>query len=111
MGGGRSARVAGDGRARGDSGDEGPAYREAGGLLPRSAYEACGARTPDWRGHHTGLAGAGSTGEEDEEKETARLERFGGWLHDETGGQPFFLSETLSDLVERGVLVRHREAG
>src|SRR5215207_3525600 len=49
--------------------------------------------------------------QEDEEKETARLERFGGWLHDETGGQPFFLSETLSDLVERGVLVRHREAG
>src|SRR5215213_9353135 len=37
--------------------------------------------------------------QEDEEKETARLERFGGWLHDETGGQPFFLSETLSDLV------------
>src|SRR5215218_3556743 len=62
MGGGRSARVAGDGHAGGDSGDEGPAYREAGGLLPRSAYEACGAWTPDWRGHRAGLAGAGSTG-------------------------------------------------
>ena len=54
---------------------------------------------------------------EDEKEETAplernvRLERFGGWLHDETGGQPLFLSETLSALVERGVLVRHREAG
>jgi DNA-binding SARP family transcriptional activator/tetratricopeptide (TPR) repeat protein len=47
----------------------------------------------------------------DEKEETARLKRFGGWLHDETGGQPFFLSETLSALVKRGVLVRHREAG
>jgi DNA-binding SARP family transcriptional activator len=48
---------------------------------------------------------------EGEGEETARLERFGGWLHNETGGQPFFLSETLSALVERGVLVRHRDAG
>src|SRR5215207_10100322 len=47
---------------------------------------------------------------EGEGEETARLERFGGWLHNETGGQPFFLTETLSALVERGVLVRHREA-
>ena len=45
---------------------------------------------------------------EDEGEKTAR---FGGWLHDETGGQPFFLTETLSALIERGVLVRHREAG
>lgn len=41
---------------------------------------------------------------EDEGEEAARLERFGGWLHGETGGQPFFLTETLSALVERGVL-------
>jgi DNA-binding SARP family transcriptional activator len=40
----------------------------------------------------------------------ARLERFGGWLHNETGGQPFFLSETLSALIERGVLVRQHDA-
>jgi DNA-binding SARP family transcriptional activator len=46
---------------------------------------------------------------EREGEETARLERFGGWLHNETGGQPLFLSETLSALVERGVL--DREAG
>jgi DNA-binding SARP family transcriptional activator/predicted ATPase len=44
-------------------------------------------------------------------EETARLELFGGWLHNETGGQPLFLSETLSDLVERGVLVSSGEAG
>jgi tetratricopeptide (TPR) repeat protein len=49
--------------------------------------------------------------EREGEEETTRLERFGGWLHDETGGQPFFLSQTLSALVEQGVLVRHREAG
>lgn len=48
---------------------------------------------------------------EDEGEETARLEHFGAWLHDETGGQPFFLTETLSALIERGVLVRHRESG
>jgi tetratricopeptide (TPR) repeat protein len=54
---------------------------------------------------------------EDEGEETSRqernvrLERFGGWLYNETGGQPFFLSETLSVLVERGVLVSSREAG
>jgi len=48
---------------------------------------------------------------EGEGEEATRLERFGGWLHEETGGQPFFLSETLSALVEQGVLVRHREAG
>ena len=44
-------------------------------------------------------------------EETTRLARFGGWLHNETGGQPFFLSETLSALVEGGVLVRQRDAG
>ncbi|HZA46387.1 MAG TPA: AAA family ATPase [Rubrobacter sp.] len=43
------------------------------------------------------------------EDETTKLERFGGWLHEETGGQPFFLTETLSALVERGMLVH--EAG
>jgi predicted ATPase/DNA-binding SARP family transcriptional activator len=41
---------------------------------------------------------------EREGEETARLVRFGEWLHNETGGQPLFLSETLSALVERGVL-------
>jgi DNA-binding SARP family transcriptional activator len=50
--------------------------------------------------------------EREGEEETSRLlERFGGWLHNETGGQPFFLSESLSALVERGVLVRQRDAG
>jgi tetratricopeptide (TPR) repeat protein len=49
--------------------------------------------------------------ERERKEETARLEHFGRWLHNETGGQPFFLSETLSALVERGVLVRRREAG
>ena len=44
-------------------------------------------------------------------EESARLKRFGGWLHGETGGQPFFLSETLSALVERGVLVLGGETG
>jgi tetratricopeptide (TPR) repeat protein len=48
---------------------------------------------------------------EGEGEEATRLERFGGWLHEETGGQPFFLSETPSALVQQGVLVRHREAG
>ena len=48
---------------------------------------------------------------EGEGEETTRLERVGRWLHNETGGQPLFLSETLSALVERGVLVRRREAG
>jgi DNA-binding SARP family transcriptional activator/tetratricopeptide (TPR) repeat protein len=49
--------------------------------------------------------------QEDEGEESARLRRFGGWLHEETGGQPFFLTETLSALVERGVLVSSRETG
>jgi predicted ATPase len=31
-------------------------------------------------------------------------ERFGHWLYAETGGQPFFLLETLKTLVERGIL-------
>ena len=31
-------------------------------------------------------------------------ERFGRWLYAETGGQPFFLLETLKTLVERGIL-------
>jgi DNA-binding SARP family transcriptional activator len=44
-------------------------------------------------------------------EEIDRLARFGGWLHNETGGQPFFLSETLSAFVEGGVLVRQRDAG
>jgi predicted ATPase/DNA-binding SARP family transcriptional activator len=32
------------------------------------------------------------------------VERFGRWLYAETGGQPFFLLETLKTLVERGIL-------
>jgi predicted ATPase len=42
----------------------------------------------------------------DDGEESARLERLGDWLHDETGGQPFFLTETLSALAEQGVLFR-----
>jgi hypothetical protein len=38
---------------------------------------------------------------EDEKEETVRLKRFGGWLHDETGGQPFFLSEARPEGVGR----------
>jgi DNA-binding SARP family transcriptional activator/tetratricopeptide (TPR) repeat protein len=37
----------------------------------------------------------------------AGLDEFVHWLFDETGGQPFFLIETLRALLERGVLVRH----
>jgi DNA-binding SARP family transcriptional activator len=48
---------------------------------------------------------------EEEAADTARLEHFGGWLHDETGGQPFFLTETLSALVEQGMLVREYHGG
>jgi predicted ATPase/DNA-binding SARP family transcriptional activator len=40
-----------------------------------------------------------------EDGRAARLERLGRWLHAETGGQPFFLTQTLCALVERGVLV------
>lgn len=43
-------------------------------------------------------------GEKDSEQ-AVRLDRFAQWLHDETGGQPFFLTETLADLIERGVVV------
>ena len=32
-------------------------------------------------------------------------EEFGRWLYGETGGHPFFLVETLEDLLDRGVLV------
>ncbi|HKF35407.1 MAG TPA: AAA family ATPase, partial [Ktedonobacteraceae bacterium] len=31
-------------------------------------------------------------------------ERFGRWLYAETGGQPFFITETLKTLVERGIV-------
>lgn len=31
-------------------------------------------------------------------------DEFGSWLYRETGGQPFFLMETLEDLLDRGVL-------
>ena len=32
------------------------------------------------------------------------LDRFGGWLFQETGGQPLFMAETIKDLSERGLL-------
>jgi DNA-binding SARP family transcriptional activator len=35
----------------------------------------------------------------------SELERFGGWLATETGGQPFYLVETLKTLLEEGRLV------
>jgi tetratricopeptide (TPR) repeat protein len=38
----------------------------------------------------------------------SEIERFGRWLFAETGGQPFFLMETLKALLERGVLIRRR---
>ncbi|CAN5755283.1 hypothetical protein BH20ACT12_BH20ACT12_02370 [soil metagenome] len=40
-----------------------------------------------------------------ENGQATRLNRLGRWLHAETGGQPFFLTQTLGALVERGVLV------
>lgn len=46
-----------------------------------------------------------------EDGQAARLERLGRWLHAETGGQPFFLTETLGALVERGVLVPEPTVG
>ncbi len=42
------------------------------------------------------------TGVSDEER--SELERFGGWLAAETGGQPFYLVETLKALLEEGRL-------
>jgi DNA-binding SARP family transcriptional activator len=41
---------------------------------------------------------------------TSDLESFSQWLHAETGGQPFFITETLKTLVERGLLVGHQAA-
>lgn len=49
-------------------------------------------------------------GEEDQEQ-AVRLDRFGEWLHEETGGQPFFLTEALSDLVDRGAVVPGGSSG
>ncbi|MBE3560315.1 MAG: AAA family ATPase [Ktedonobacteraceae bacterium] len=37
--------------------------------------------------------------------QTARFNQFGQWLFRETGGQPFYLVETLKDLLERKILV------
>lgn len=39
-----------------------------------------------------------------EQAESLDIERFGRWLYVETGGQPFFILETLKTLVERGIL-------
>ena len=47
-----------------------------------------------------------------EPAESRDAEQFGRWLYAETGGQPFFLMETLKTLVERGILaVRTAEHG
>jgi predicted ATPase/DNA-binding SARP family transcriptional activator len=44
--------------------------------------------------------------------ESSNTERFGRWLYAETGGQPFFLMETLKTLLEQGILtVQLTEAG
>ncbi|HEY6407325.1 MAG TPA: AAA family ATPase [Ktedonobacteraceae bacterium] len=40
--------------------------------------------------------------------EDPATERFGRWLYAETGGQPFFIMETLKTLLERGLLVVQR---
>ncbi|HEX2180841.1 MAG TPA: AAA family ATPase, partial [Rubrobacteraceae bacterium] len=48
----------------------------------------------------------GSPGEPEVSNEARpELERFGGWLAAETGGQPFYLVETLKALLEEGWLV------
>ncbi len=39
--------------------------------------------------------------------ESLDIERFGRWLYAETGGQPFFILETLKTLLERGILAVH----
>jgi len=39
--------------------------------------------------------------------ESLDIERFGRWLYAETGGQPFFILETLKTLMERGILAVH----
>src|ERR1043165_979863 len=37
--------------------------------------------------------------------QSAQVVGFARWLFDETGGQPFFVAETLKALLERGALV------
>ena len=37
---------------------------------------------------------------------SSEIDRFGRWLFAETGGQPFFLMETLKALLERGILIQ-----
>ena len=48
--------------------------------------------------------GIGTRGSTVGEGATADLERFGRWLFDETHGQPFYVTETLNMLLERGML-------
>jgi DNA-binding SARP family transcriptional activator len=48
------------------------------------------------------IGSPGEPGASDEER--SELERFGGWLAAETGGQPFYLAETLKALLEEGRL-------
>jgi predicted ATPase/DNA-binding SARP family transcriptional activator len=51
------------------------------------------------------LGPVGSPGEPEVSNEArSELERFGGWLATETGGQPFYLVETLKALLEEGRL-------
>lgn len=50
-------------------------------------------------------------GPEPVEQASQGVEDFARWLFVETGGQPFFVTETLRALVERGVLVQAAELG
>lgn len=59
------------------------------------------------------LLGASAEGHERPKRRSANgasggdpdaLARFGGWLFEETGGQPFFLTETLRALSDRGLV-------
>lgn len=47
---------------------------------------------------------AWSSAEQETQERTRRREAFSRWLYTETGGQPFYLTETLKALLERGLL-------
>lgn len=49
------------------------------------------------------MGGGGDDGPADDGSHPRRLGRFSRWLFEETGGQPFFLAETLKALVEEGL--------
>lgn len=42
---------------------------------------------------------------------SASIDHFAGWLFGETRGQPFFVAETLKDLLDRGMIVARRDGG